>query len=120
MIETQEARIENIIKESSNKIYAGMHWIRRKKLKDSYLWLTKGPFSRLKPVKEKVNLQFDFFWGVRPLDSSNCSFMAKMIEDCLVAHGILENDTINHVGKIIIESHKSRLKEMDYCIVKIF
>lgn len=115
----QEIRLENIIKQSANQIYAGIHWTKRKKIKDSYLWLTKAPFSRLQPVKEKINLRFDFFWGGRALDSSNCFFMAKMIEDCLVEYGILQDDTHEFVGKIIIESHKSKLKNMDYCVITI-
>lgn len=116
----QQVRLENIIKESANKIYAGVHWTKRKKLKDSYLWLTKGPFSKLQPVKEKVNLRFDFYWGVRPLDTSNVFFLVKMIEDCLVEYGILQNDTIQYVGAITVQSHKSAQKDMDYCIIEIF
>lgn len=115
----KEIRIDNIIKVSSNEIYAGKHWTARKKLKDSYLWLTAGPFKKLQPVKEKVDLDFKFYWGSRALDSSNCSYLCKVLEDCLVYYKILQDDTIKFVGKVSMESSKSKDKAVDYCVITI-
>lgn len=115
----QEVKIENIVKVSSNEIYAGKHWTARKKLKDSYLWLTVGPFKKLNPVREKVDLDFKFYWGSRALDSSNCSYLCKVLEDCLVHHKILQDDTIKFVGKVSMESFKSNSKDQDYCVLTI-
>jgi hypothetical protein len=115
----QQIKIENIIKVSSNKIYAGAHWRERSKLKESYLWLTKSPFKKLKPVNGKVDLDFQFFFASRPLDSSNLGYMAKMIEDCLVTYGILQDDSIKYVGQISLESFKSKEKDQDYCILTL-
>lgn len=115
----QEIRLDNIFKQSANQIYSGVHWSKRKKIKDAYLFLTRAPFAKLKKIEGKVDLQFDFFWSGRALDSSNCFFMAKMIEDCLVEHGILQDDTTKFVGKITIQSHKSKFKDNDYCVIKI-
>lgn len=40
-----------------------------------------------------VDIHFRFYWKTRPLDSSNCSPMAKCVEDTLVRSGVLEKDT---------------------------
>ena len=110
----------DILKVSSNKIYAGIHYRTRKKLKDDYLLLTKKLFKSLKSVKGKVNLDFTFYFAGRTLDSSNCSFMAKMLEDCLVTYGVLANDTIEFVGKVSLEAIKIKDKKInDYCIIKV-
>ncbi len=117
----QEVIIENIVKISTNAIYAGTHWTKRKKLKDSYLWLTKGPFKLLKPAEGKVDIDFTFFWAGRALDSSNVSFLVKMLEDCLVEYGIIKDDTIKHVGRVSMESKKSKSGSRgDYCVINIF
>ena len=110
----------DILKVSSNKIYAGIHYRVRKKLKDDYLLLTKKLFKSLNPVKGKVNIDFTFYFSSTCLDSSNCSFMAKMLEDSLVTYGVLENDTIKFVGKVSLEAVKIKDKEInDYCIINI-
>lgn len=110
----------DIIKHSTNKIYAGIHHRDRKRIKDSYLWLTKTLFKSLEPVRGKVNLDFTFYFTSRTLDSSNCSFMAKMLEDCLVTYGVLEDDTIDFVGKFSTEAVKIKDKKIkDYCVIKI-
>jgi hypothetical protein len=106
----------DIIKVSSNAIYAGTHWTKRKKLKEDYLWLTKK-FQHLTPIHEKVDLDFKFYFKSHPLDSSNCFFLVKMIEDCLVTYGVLKGDSIQYVRKVSVESGKDKAK--DHCILTI-
>ena len=113
-----EIVIRDLIKVSSNKIYAGMHWTARKRLKDNYLMIT-SPFKRMCPIDEKVDLDFKFYFTKNVLDSSNCSFLAKMLEDCLVHHGVLKDDSIKYVGRVSIQSFKSEEKESDYCVINI-
>lgn len=113
-----EVKIDTI-KVSSNKIYAGCHWRTRAKLKGDYLLITKAPFKALTPVEGKVDISFTFFFTGRALDSSNCSYMAKMLEDCLVSYGVLKNDTIEFVGKVSMEAVKIKEKVNDYCVIKI-
>jgi hypothetical protein len=113
-----EIIIKDLIKVSSNQIYAGQHWTKRKKLKDDYLWLTT-PFKSLPKISEKVDLDFKFFFGSKPLDSSNCGFLVKILEDCLVHYGVLQGDTIKFVGKVSMESFKSRQKDTNYCVINI-
>ena len=112
-------RFDNIIKVSSNKIYAGMHWRNRAKMKENYKLLLYNDLIKIKPIKHKVNLDFKFYWKGKALDSSNCSYMAKMIEDCLVERKILSNDSIKEVGEISMESLKAGKNENDYCILEI-
>lgn len=111
--------IKDLPKYSSNKIYAGLHWTQRKKIKESFLWLTKSAFSRLQPIESLVDLEFEFYFVKNALDSSNCSFMAKMLEDCLVEFGVLKSDTIKHVRRVILQSNKSKAKDADSCIITI-
>lgn len=118
-MKTQEIIIKDLPKVSSNKIYAGAHWSKRNKLKDSYLLLTKMPFKKLMPVEGLVDLTFDFYFTRNALDSSNCSYMAKMLEDCLVEWKVLKNDTIKYVRSIKLISSKYKLKEADYCVITI-
>ena len=111
-----ETTLLPIIKVSTNEIYAGVHWRKRRKIKQDYLLVTRSKIRSIPKIEGKVNLSFSFYFKSRPLDSSNCSFMAKMIEDCLVGNGILKDDSIKHVGKISIESYKGT---EDYCKMKI-
>ena len=106
--------LNNLIKVSSNQIYAGMHWRGRHKLKNDYLFLTNS-FKDLEAIEGKVDLDFKFYFKKNALDSSNCSYLAKVIEDCLVHHKVLKGDTIKYVGKVSMESFKT--VDNDYCII---
>ena len=104
-----------IIKISTNAYYAGKHFMVRKKHKDSYIQLTNG-FKKYSLINEKVDLDFKFYFKSRALDSSNCSAMVKLYEDCLVKHGVLKDDTIKYVGKVSMESLKGN---DDYVVITI-
>jgi hypothetical protein len=111
-----KATFKDLPKVSTNEIYAGKHWRARQKMKENYLWLTCNEIKKLQPVSGKVDLDFTFHFKSRPIDSSNTAYMAKLIEDCLIHHGILKNDDIKCVGKVILESKKS---DQDLCILEI-
>tara|TARA_R110000782_G_C14699352_1_gene401925 strand:- start:14 stop:370 length:357 start_codon:yes stop_codon:yes gene_type:complete len=114
-----EIRINNILKISTNKIYSSQSWHKRQDAKDQYLELTKDQFSKLTPITKLVDLHFTFCFTKNAFDSSNCSYMAKMIEDCLVEYGVLRGDGIKHVGRVSFKSTKNKNKEEDYCILEI-
>lgn len=87
-------------KVSTNAIYSGMHWAKRKEIADEYhlsLIEYKG-----KQMTIPVNLTFTFTFKGKSLDCSNCSFMAKMLEDAMVMSRILPNDTPEYVKSIKI------------------
>lgn len=110
--------IKDIIKISTNKIYASTKWYVRANSKKDYLALTQNQFKALEPITDKVDLSFSFYFTKNALDSSNCSYMAKMIEDCLVEYGVLKDDTIKYVGKISLTSQRDKTKD-NYCILEI-
>lgn len=100
---------------STNRIYAGSHWSERKRLKDLMRWALVPVITSIKPIPKGI-LTFDFQFKLRPLDCSNCSFMAKMIEDVLVEHHKIIDDTPKCVEKIIISSTKGA---KDLCILTL-
>ena len=111
-----EIVFDNIIKISTNKIYSGLHWKKRHDLKNSYKTLTNVILNKIEPIEGKVDLHFNFYFKGKPLDSSNCSLMAKILEDCLVEKGILKDDKVECVGKFTVESCKG---DRDYCKLTI-
>lgn len=81
---------------STNTIYAGKHFRERKKDKEHIVdHFSTSPARKIKPFDKPVNLKFIpvIGKGVKGFDSSNYSYGAKMLEDCLVKFGILEDDT---------------------------
>ena len=117
LIKMQSITINNLPKISTNEIYAGVHWTKRKKHKQDFLLLTNG-MKRLKPVEGIVDLEFVFTFRRNALDSSNNSYCAKILEDCLVHHKILKDDTIKFVRKISMESRKGEIDECQITILE--
>lgn len=92
------------LKVSTNKIYAGQHWSKRKSFKDSVTSVA-GYFCRPAQRIESypVQIHYRFFFASQPLDTLNTAYIAKAVEDSLRSIGILENDDPAHVGKSILE-----------------
>ncbi|MFG6159647.1 hypothetical protein ACGTNG_12645 [Halomonas sp. 1390] len=92
---------------STNAIYAGVHWAKRKKAKDAALAATLEAVRGigLGAVDGRVDLVFRprLGKGVRRRDTSNASMTAKLIEDALVKAGVLADDTEAHVRRVILE-----------------
>lgn len=92
------------LKKSTNKIYAGEHWSKRKEFKDSVFSYARY-FCR--PIKEfgpyPVEISYKFFFTSRALDTLNCAYMAKCFEDALHTLGVLEDDDPKHVAKSCLE-----------------
>lgn len=92
------------LKVSTNEIYAGIHWAKRKQIKDSILSVANG-FCR--PIQKigsyPVELRYKFTFGTRGLDTLNTAYMAKMFEDALRTLGILEDDDPSHVARTILD-----------------
>lgn len=102
---------------STNSIYSGKHWRVRAKHKERYLADTIE-WKNLKPVTEfPVEITYIFRFKGKLLDTSNCSYMAKLIEDCLVAHGVLPNDTPHYVSATHLYSEKGERDEVEMYVV---
>ena len=83
---------------STNKIYAGMNHFHRTQLKNDYHWMIKKVKKHIqKPHSFPVKIMYHFSFRGRVFDSSNCSFMQKMLEDALVKEGFLPDDSYQYV-----------------------
>lgn len=84
-----------IIVESGNKLLR-MHWAKRKKLKESYMWELRsiGPFSPEDKVKEhekrKVHITS---YRKKMLDYDNLVAGNKFLVDCLIGERLLYDDS---------------------------
>ena len=87
---------------STNSIYAGTHWSKRKEWADSIHTLVKNMTMGVAPFTVPVEIM------IRPVigkgciarDTSNYSYALKLIEDGLVASGVIagdENDKVYDV-----------------------
>ena len=83
-------------KVSANRIYSGLHWTKRNKLKDLYHF-SLLEFRKLKIEKFPIHIHYIFEWKNNPLDSTNQFFMIKMLEDGMVANGIIPDDSPKYV-----------------------
>ena len=94
--------LNGLKKLSANKYYAGMHWTKRKELKDNYKLSIKSQCKR-KFAKGKYRTNWYFEFKNKPLDASNCFVMLKMIEDV-----IFENDEWDLIKIGAVESFKGK------------
>lgn len=117
-----EIEIPILWKVSANEVYAGVHWSKRNALAKDYHQLvnlkTKGLI--FEPLTYPVQLFFNFHWASRALDSSNCSYLVKLIEDGLKGE-ILPDDSIKYVQTIITTSQKQtdKTKKQDFVYITI-
>tara|TARA_R100000951_G_C2486803_1_gene133224 strand:+ start:109 stop:492 length:384 start_codon:yes stop_codon:yes gene_type:complete len=93
--------LHNLPKISLNKWYAGMHWTKRKKIKDDYTQIVRSQFSNTLTRENTYKVEYHFTFKSRPLDASNCVAMVKMIEDI-----IFETDSYKVVTELVITSSK--------------
>lgn len=88
-------------KVSTNQIYAGSHWTTRTRHKDIY-HRALFPFRKKRVKSYPVKITFTFCFKKNPLDATNCSYMAKMLEDGMKMNGILKDDSPKEVKAIEI------------------
>tara|TARA_B100001093_G_scaffold497441_1_gene544362 strand:+ start:434 stop:826 length:393 start_codon:yes stop_codon:yes gene_type:complete len=86
---------------STNAIYGGQHWTRRKASKDEAREIVLAHVST-EPFTDPVALQFVPLVGkgARTRDLSNYTYGIKLVEDGLVSAGILVDDTDRYVQSI--------------------
>lgn len=95
-------------KVSTNSIYSQkVKWQERKNHKDLMLWAFYPVAGQMKKIK-KGKVKIDFIFAKQPLDCSNCSYMAKMIEDCLTYYGIIPDDSYKIITEFTITSTKGK------------
>lgn len=115
----QILEIEILKRVSTNAIYAGINRHVRRGHKDYFGWLVKKALQKAKiePIKTfPVDLVFDFGMKGRRYDASNCSYMAKLIEDWLARLGVLPDDSPKYVDSVTLTTHKAKA---DVCFLEI-
>jgi hypothetical protein len=86
---------------SLNEWYAGTHWTKRTKIKDTYRLLIAAKTHQT--FTAPCHVEYRFTFRSRPLDCSNAVAMVKMIEDC-----IFPDDSYKVVRSIKISSDKGK------------
>lgn len=89
--------------ESTNKIYSGVHYTIRSKHKKKF----RAVPIVAKPVTEYPVKCHYHFMIPNNFDTSNHSYLQKLIEDSLVKANILKNDSKKYVNSIEITAEKS-------------
>ena len=89
---------------SLNKIYAGVHWAKRKKDKDEIWLLVRSVVGIQKPLEKPVKIKMSFN---SDLDVSNHGYLFKLIEDGLVKCGVIQNDSYKYVQCNIMTLQKA-------------
>lgn len=95
--------LKGLPKISLNKFYAGLHWTKRKQIKDAYNLIIKSQCKYVFPKDKVYKVEYQFNFKTRPLDASNaCGGMVKLIEDIL-----FEDDKWDIVTQITVSSKKN-------------
>ena len=103
--------IKDLPKISTNKFYSGMHWTKRKKIKDVYKYLVRSEYKGQFLKDKQYEVEYTFYFKSRALDATNCSMMVKLIEDIL-----FEDDKWDIITSVTMKSRKSK---EDYVEIKI-
>lgn len=99
-------------KVSANQFYAGIHWTKRKKLKDIYKLLIQSQ-TKLK-FSKPCNVEYRFTFKSKPLDCSNTNGMLKMIEDCL-----FDDDSTDIVKSLSVISLKGKIDKVEIIVSEL-
>jgi len=114
MNNTTSITLYNLKKHSLNEIYAGKHWMKRKRIKDSYKILIKNQFKHTFSKSKIYEVSYEFVFQANPLDASNTVYMLKMIEDIL-----FESDGYKIVSNLNIKSRKGKMDCVNIVVTEI-
>jgi len=111
---TTELTLYNLPKVSLNQVYSGIHWQKRKKMKDTYSLIIRNQFKGLFPKNKKYHVEYEYFFKKQPLDASNCLYSAKMIEDV-----IFQDDKWDIVLSLKVSSKKGKEDSVKITITEV-
>ena len=104
-------------KVSTNVIYSGKHWTVRKQHADLYHQYIR---AEVKPPEKgfeyPIDITYIFNFKGKLLDTTNCTYMVKLLEDGLVKSGIIEDDDPKHVQYTGIYSQKGKKDAVEIII----
>lgn len=104
---------------SLNKIYAGIHFRQRSEHKDEYQYAVLSSNPKPYTGSFPVHVHYHFKLRGQRLDISNHAYMTKMVEDGLVACGVLPEDDQNYVSGITTTAEKIVKTEDEVVVVEI-
>ena len=101
-MEVTEIILRNLPKISMNKIYAGVHWTKRKQLKDAFYLVIKSQFKTVFPKTDRYTVSYEIVSkkGI-PCDATNLGYIIKIIEDT-----IFEDDSWDIITQVCMSSRK--------------
>ncbi len=91
---------------SLNKIYAGIHFRQRSQHKDDYHFAVMSASPKPYTGDFPVHVHYHFKLHGNQLDISNHAYMQKMVEDGLVACGVIPDDNQKYVASFTPTSEK--------------
>jgi hypothetical protein len=106
-------------KVSLNRIYAGVHFRERSRHKDMYYMAVLASRPEQYVGDFPVAVHYHFKVRGSRLDISNHAYMLKMLEDSLVACGVLPGDEQQYVGRITITAEKADKTADDVAVIHI-
>ncbi len=104
---------------SLNKIYAGLHWTVRAEHKDDYHFAVMSVNPKPYTGQFPIHVHYHFKLHGKPLDIANHAYMQKMVEDGLVACGVIPDDTQKYVNAITITAEPAKKGEDDVVVVEL-
>lgn len=110
-----EIILRRLPKVSLNDLYAGIHWTKRKKIKDDYKWIIRSQYKGIFPKDKQYEVSYEFYFKKNALDASNCLFSAKMIEDV-----IFEDDKHDIILSVRVQSRKGPSDYVKITVDEIF
>jgi|ETNvirnome_6_100_1030635.scaffolds.fasta_scaffold19507_2 hypothetical protein len=103
---------------TTNKIYSGIHWSERKRIKNDFYWWVKSLNIKVCIDNTKSQaLGIYFTFKKNAFDCDNCSFMGKMIIDSLVTIGIFKDDSPKYISSITYSSRKGSRNNLIFQIL---
>lgn len=99
-------------KVSLNKIYAGQHWSKRKELAEVF-HRSLIEYRNVKIEEYPLDVSYIFTFKDKTLDCSNTALMAKLLEDGLVAWGVIKGDEIEYIQSVTLISQKGGADEVE-------
>lgn len=98
---------------STNAIYSASNW----HIRDNHKKKFRKVLFVAQPITEfPIEIHFNFHLKGKQLDCTNLSYMAKLIEDCMVVKGILPDDSPKYVSKVVLQGTKAK---ENYCEIQI-
>lgn len=102
-------------KVSTNNIYAGSHWTKRKRLADLY-HESLIEHRKIRVKEYPVSISYIFTFKSKPLDCDNCGYMGKLLKDGLRKWKVIEDDSPEYVQSCTFISRKGDTDQVEIVI----